>query len=201
MPRKSAWEHEVAEDQNVVVHHGATISQLAKMFGMNRETVKGRLSVVQPIQFGKVDRYPLKDAAPHLVKPIGNIEDALRTMNADALPANLRKEYWSAKRQEQAYRKEEGELWDTEDVLGHFAETFKVLRTELLLLSEAVEREMQLPDRAREILKGQIDATMENVRKALVEKFGTPKDPAPPESENWDIRVEPEEEDDEFEGL
>ncbi len=200
MPRKSRWQIETEADPNVIVHHGATVSQIAHMFGMHKETVKGKLSAVQPRDVSGVARYPLKEAAPYLVKPLGSIEDAMRTMNADALPANLRKEYWSAKRQEQAYRKEEGELWETNDVLAAFAEVFKDIRTKLLLLGEAVEREMELPDRAREIIRGNTDAIMMDIRESLIERWGSPDPDAPP-AEETDPDLEGLEDDDGFAGL
>lgn len=190
-----------------VVFLGATISQLKTIFAMDVRTIKGKISEIKPSgQRNGSPFWRIRDVAPYLVKPVGDFEAALRNMSHEDLPPNLRKEFWHAKRQEQAYKKEAAELWPTEDVQVAFSEAFKTLRTELLLLGEAVEREVSLPERAREILKANIDATMNNMRENLIVKFDAPDpDAPPPPDEDWDIRVVREEEgegdEDEFQGL
>jgi hypothetical protein len=181
---------------DAVIFTGASITQLSRIFGMDVRTVKGKIALVPPVgkSFQGMDLWRIRDVAPYLVKPMGDFEAALRNMSHEDLPPNLRKEFWHAKRQEQAYKKEAGELWPTEDVLAAFSEVFKELRTRMLLLGEAVEREVALPERAREILKGNIDATMGEMREALINAFGAPDpDAPPPVKEDVDA--------DEFEGL
>ncbi len=182
-----------------LIYIGCTVTQLMRIFGQDMRTVKGKIATVKPVtRVEGLDVWSLREVAPYLVKPVGDFEAAMRNMSHEDLPPNLRKEFWHAKRQEQAYRKEAGELWPTEDVLGAFAETFKTIRTELMLLGEAVEREMALSDRAREILKANIDATMVNTRAALITKFGAPDPDKPIKKPAKPKEVQGE---DEFQGL
>lgn len=195
---------------DAVIYTGATVTQLMKLFGMDFRTVKGKIAEIKPAGERRGAMiWRVKDVAPYLVKPVGDFEAALRNMNADDLPPMLRKEFWSAKRQEQAYKLEERELWPTDEVLAAFSTAFKEMRTELLLLGEAVEREVALPERAREILKSNIDTTMANVRERLITTFGSPDPDAEPVEEADDLDADLEDltdsdeqdDDDEFEGL
>lgn len=206
MPRKTAWQKEIEADANPILYHGANKSQLAVMFGLDIRTVGGKLSVLPPSgKIGVTDVWLVKEAAPYLVKPSAQkIEETIRSMSTDALPAHLRKEYWSAKRQEQAYLRDEGDLLHTTEVIGHYAETFKELRTQLLLLGEGVERQMELPQRARELLSAMIDSCMNDMQERLVTRFEDYEPSMPPpvaSDDEWDVPVPAEEEEDEFHGL
>ncbi len=187
----------------VILYQGANVSQLALMFGMERRTVQGKLAEVEPCGFRRRDQpiYKVVDAAPYLVKFQGDVEEQLKKMNAEDLPADLHYRFWSALRERSKHRLEMGELWETTDVLQHFSKTFQTMRLELNLLTDRLSRETELSEQQREILQGEVDACLEKVRKSLIAKFGAPEpDEAGtgPSEEGWtddldDIRVDGEE--------
>lgn len=154
-----------------MIYEGVSVSQLGLLFGQDNRTVAKRLATVLPCGTrAGFPIYSIAEAAPYLCKiPAEEIDRRIRTMNHEDLPPLLTKNYYAGKRERLRYEEETGNLWHTEDVLAHIAEAFKTCRTELLLLSDAVEREMALPERARSILKGLIDGCMENLRKSLTE--------------------------------
>lgn len=155
-----------------VLFEGASISQLGLLFGQDNRTVSKKLQGCQPC--GKragFAIYKIKDAAPFLCTPVGDFETYLRTMHHRDLPPLLTKEFWSGQRTKLAYEEELGDLWRTDDVIAKLSTVFQTLRTALLLLSDGVEREVAFTEHQRELLKTQIDATLENMRVSLIEDF------------------------------
>lgn len=156
-----------------MLFQGCSVSELGHIFGMDNRTVAKKIQSVQscgaraghPI-------YQIRDAAPFLVKPAGDIGEYIRGMHHDELPPLLNRNYWAGQREKLRFEEETGDLWRTADVLDLYATTFQTVRTHLLLLGDSVERETQFSDDQREKLKNLIDGTLENVRDAIVDKFG-----------------------------
>jgi hypothetical protein len=191
-------EKALGRDEKAHIFRGAAISHLAAMFEMNPKTVRAKIETagVKPTGTrGGYDTYKVKDVAPFLVKFAGDIEQYLRKMHPSDLPPLLQKEFWNGLRARQQYELAQGDLWRTADVIEHFGETFKVLRMNLLLLSDAVERETALSERQREIVKSRIDGALEQIRVSLVQKFGTPAGP-PAEEPGSDFRDDGPDDDD-----
>jgi hypothetical protein len=146
------------------------------MFKMDGRNVTAKLLPLKPCgKRGRYDIYLIREAAQYLVKPVGDFETFLRNAHFSELPNALRKEFWAAQRMKQIVEKEAGDLWPTEDVIEPFRLRPDRCGRKLLLLGDAVEREVSLPDkRARELLRHMIDAAMESMRERLVEKYISP---------------------------
>lgn len=160
------------ETTRAMLFEGASISQLAKLFGLDNRTVSGKLQFVRPC--GKRAGHPIylvKDAAPYLVKPTGDIEAYIRKMNPAELPPMLQKEYWAGQHARLKFEEDRGDLWRTEAVVEKFADVFKVLRTSLNLLQDRVEREIELNDKQRAIIRAHTDSALRDLNKSLVEKY------------------------------
>lgn len=150
----------------------ATMSQLAQLFETDAKTLPKRLRGLRPAGVrNNTSTYKIREAAARIVKPGYAIEYYLRTMNHQELPPLLTKEYWNGQRARQIYEENAGDLWRTSQVVESFAEAFKTLRMSLLLMADAVDREVELSEAQRKIIKRQIDGAIDDLREKMVDRF------------------------------
>ncbi len=162
-----------------MLFEGASISQLGRMFAMDNRTVIAKITGLEPC--GKRAGHPIyaiKDAAPHLVEPILDLEDIetvityVRKLNHANLPKMLTKEFWAAMLSKQKFEEEAGDLWRTEKVIEVYAELVKSVRMPLVLALDNVASEVELNDRTQQIITGIIDSILEELHDAVVKQFG-----------------------------
>ena len=149
------------------LYKGLNQSQLMKLFRLDNRTIKAKIfeSGVKPI--GRVyhaDIYSVYELAPYLVKPVGDIEAYIKRMDHHDLPKMLTKEFWAGLRSKQEYEEKAGLLWRTERVVEEVGDLMKLVKMSTLLMLDAVERQTELSDRQREIIRslshGMIDQQM-----------------------------------------
>jgi hypothetical protein len=159
-----------------LLYQGVTLSDMEVLFRMDRRTIMAKLSgKVEPCGTrgkGRSEIWQIRDAAPHLVKPAGDIEEYIKRMRPNDLPPLLTKEYWNGQRAKQKFLEDEGDLWRTDRVVDTLASAFKTVRMNLLLVPDALERRAALSDQQREELRVLIDGTLQGLRDALIEQFG-----------------------------
>ncbi len=151
---------------------GASISQLATLFKKDKRDVTKQIAGLRAC--GKRQGNPIwhvREAAQYLVEPIGDIEEKIKRMHHRDLPPMLLKEFWNGQNARLKFEEEQGDLWRTDKVLEHYATAFKALRTEILLMADAVDRTAELSDRQREIIREMTDGLLKNLRKTLVDQF------------------------------
>jgi hypothetical protein len=159
-------------EQRHALYRGVTISDMEIIFKKDRRTILSRLTGVKPVgKRGQADIFAIIDVAPHLVKPVGDMGEFIKKARPQDLPPFLQKEYWNGLRSKQAFMLADGQLWRTERVAEVLSETFKTLRTELLLIPDELERKTALSDSQREEVRALIDVSLENLRVALTEQF------------------------------
>lgn len=161
------------------VQRGVTIPWLCQAFGMGRRDVERMLRQCPVLRRtgtnGKI--YELAVAASYLVKPQISVEQYIKTIDAKDLPERLRKEFWTARLQEQKFRQKAGDLWATDDVLAVFGEVFKLVKNQSQLWSDSLETETGLTDEQRAILSDLVDDLMGKIFSmlgALKERKTTP---------------------------
>jgi hypothetical protein len=161
-------------DTAEVTFAGATITQIAALFERTPKTIQEKVIAngIRPSgeRHGR-KVYKIVDVAPYLVKPAGDIEHYIRNMHHNDLPPLLQKEFWNGLRARQAYERDQGELIPVGDFVAILGDVFKTLRQSLLLMGDAVEDQVQLSDRQREIVKERIDAALAEMRVSLIENF------------------------------
>lgn len=160
-------------ETEAMLFQGANITQLGKLFRMERRDITAKISGNVP-PCGERGGYPIyfiHEVAPHIVKPIYDIETYLKRMHHNDLPKHLSKEFWAGLRQRQEYLKAEGDLWETDKVIEVMADAFKTLRMTLLLASDTVEREMTLTHQQRDKLRVIFDGTLNDLADSLVNRF------------------------------
>lgn len=157
---------------------GVSAAKLALMFGMSVEAVRKKLAKNDVPMSGRLngsDLYLIKDAAPFLVTPVGNLEDILKNLTSDDLPPKLQKDFWTAQKAKQQVQLEAGDLWPTDKVVAEVGELMKIMKMNTLLMIDAVERQSELSDRQREIIKSLTHGMLEDLVKRIEEKFTEPE--------------------------
>lgn len=156
-----------------MIFQGANITQLGKLFRMDRRDITPKIMDVAPCgERGGYPIYYVHEVAPHLVKPIYDVETYLKRMHPNDLPKHLTKEFWGGMRAKQEYDKEAGNLWETDKVIAIMSEVFKVLRMSILLAGDTVEREIAFTAEQREKLRVILDGALQECANGLVNRFG-----------------------------
>lgn len=165
---------------NPIIFMGATISELAEMFRMDRKEVRKRISDLPPK--GKrlqSDVWQISDVAARLLRFDDTMTDlvskVLATHHTD-LPKMLSKEYWYGQNQRVNFLQRIGDLWDTAAVVELASEVFKTLRLSMMLASDAVERETGLTDRQRGIIEDIMREALNDAREKLVVSLNTQRE-------------------------
>lgn len=165
------------EDSKAIIYDGANLSQLCKIFRMDRRNMSEKLHNVPPK--GERHGFPIweiADVAPHIVKPIYEIEEYIKRMHHNDLPKHLTKEYWAGLRSRQEYLLKEGDLWPTDKVLAKFSEVLKRLRMSILLTRDAVERDTILSTVQRDRMTQLIDGALNDAADSLLAEFADDED-------------------------
>lgn len=171
-PRKPRRQAAGAEDRQVI-YRGATVNQLADMFGMRPETVFRRIAGIEPSGTGKngILIYRVADVAPVLIRvPItaDMVREHIVRMRPSDLPPSLQKAYWDGALARHRYSQIAGELWHTQDVLLSANEAFQTLRQGLLLLPDQLRGEIDLDDTKSSIVQQIVDGLIEGLRERLI---------------------------------
>jgi len=164
-----------------IVYEGANESQLHLMFKVDRRKIKEATSKVKPSGHRRnVPIYWVHEIAPFIVKP--QIDEAdivthLKTMHHTDLPMGLRKEFWQAQKFKQDYEVKARDLWPTTEVIEKVGSLLKLVKMSAQLMSDGVERQVELTDRQRSIIKDLTNGMLEDLQKSIVEKFSeSPED-------------------------
>lgn len=176
----AAAQKQLDDEGRSILYDGASVGQLAKLFGLDNRTVAERIQGL-PAAGRRVGFpiYNVGDAATRLVRlPEEEIEARLMRMNPRDLPKMISKEFWAGITARRRYEHMAGDLWTTDEVKAAATLALATLRTVLLLLPEQIADTAGLSDKQREITQRLTDAAMEDVRARLVDKFT--RDGSPP---------------------
>lgn len=165
----------VDQGSEEIVHGGANMSQLAKLFGVPRQTVTAKLINVTPDGTRRgVPVFHVRHVAHLLVKPtIGpdQLTEAIKGMTPNDLPMALRKEFWQAQKLEQAFKVQARDLWHTSEVVEKVGELLKLVKMSAQLMSDTVERNTELTERQRLAIRQLTNAMLVNLQAKAVEHF------------------------------
>lgn len=160
------------EETQAMIYEGLNLTQLAKLFRMERRDVSPKLrQIPQCGTRGGYAIYFVHEVAPHLVKPIYDIETYIMRMHHNDLPKHVSKEFWNGLLARQKYQEEAGDLWRTDKVIETMSEVFKQLRMSFLLMGDAIERETEFTDYQRNRLRAMVDGALNEAAEGLIGKF------------------------------
>lgn len=159
-------------ESRAMLYEGCNLSQLGILFRMDHRVLVEKLHGVSPSgKRGKGATYLVHEVAPHLVKPVYDIETYIKRMNHTELPKMLTKEFWAGQRSKQEYLIKAGDLWPTAKVISEVGELFKMIKTQTRLASDAIERQTELTPRQRAIVKSLLDGMLRDLHEVVTEKF------------------------------
>lgn len=175
----SSLDDDQGEVDDTNVFAGVTRTWLADVFRMDSTTVKKRLSNCPTS--GKRRGHPVYDlvlAAQYLVPPRVDVSEYIKAMRPNDLPPILQSAYWDAQKKRQDWEINAGELWKTDDVVEVFSETFKVIKTSVMLWSDNLEQTHGLTDTQRKALTEMSDALMADIYTSLVKQHQRQQTPS-----------------------
>lgn len=178
------------EETGIALYHGLSLSQMSKLFEMERRDLVEKIEKAGIKSCGKNgpwDLYKLKEVMPAVVKPTYDVEAYIRRMNPSDLPKTLSKEFWAALRSKQEYEFRAGNLWETEKVVREVGELFKLVKMSVLLMTDQVERQVELTEEQRNIIKRSMDGMLIDLHRTIVEKFSTKGNQSEEAKENEDL--------------
>lgn len=163
-----------------ILYDGANLSQLGELFRMDHRSIVAKIHKCKPCGTRNgVDIYAVHEVAPYLVKPAYDIETYIKKMHHNDLPKMLTKEFWAGQRSRQEFEQREGNLWPTERVVEVIGGLMKMVKMSVRLMSDAVDRQAELSDRQRQIVKAQGDGMLEELYRNVLDAFTkAPTNPA-----------------------
>ena len=176
------------------IQHGLPVSKLALLFRGRAETVNRKLiqfGIKPKNKHGAIALYDILEAASALVKPAYDIDEYIRQMSHNDLPAQLTKEFWAGQRTKQQVELAAGNLWETEKVVQEVGELMKIVKMSTLLMLDGVENQTELSERQREIIRNLTHGMLEDLVKRVEEKFK----PVPQEGKHGELQEESNDED------
>jgi len=159
-----------------ILYDGANLSQLGSLFRMDHRVLVEKLTKGGCKPCGTrngVDIYAVNEVAPYIVKPAYEIEEYIKRMHHNDLPKHLTKEFWAGLRSRQEYEQREGNLWPTTRVVEVMGGIMKLIKMSARLMSDQVDRQAELSDRQRQIVKSQADGMLEEAYRTILEAFST----------------------------
>jgi hypothetical protein len=167
------------EESQGMIYEGLNITQLEIIMEMDKKTIREKLfkGRVQPSgRRNGADIYKLTDVMPFLVKPQFDIESYIRDMHHNDLPKMLTKEFWAGQRAKQEWEEKAGNLWPTEKVVEAIGEVCKLVKMSVMLVTETVERQVELTPKQRDIIKRQHDGLLIELSKMVKARFAGDED-------------------------
>lgn len=158
------------EATRAIVYEGASINQLAVMFGLNNTETAKRLKSLAPsgIRSG-YPIYKVGEAAEYLVTPRVDLEAYIRKAGHNHLPASLQKDIWTARNGQLKFELAQGSVYRVEKIHETWAEWFKRVRMKVLLLPDELEREGRLPKEFYPYLRMKLDSFLRALKEDVVE--------------------------------
>lgn len=167
-----------SHDDNLRIHQGATVSELALMFGGSQNDVLkkigGRVEPATP-PGTKPIRYRIRDAAPYLVEhklDAATIEQIIRKMPPDKLPPKLSDTFWKGQNARLDYQKKQGELWATDKVVKVFTDAFKPCSLTIKMFADTVAQVTTITPEQKAVIQELSDGLLQGLQEALVDQFG-----------------------------
>lgn len=175
-----------AESQ-AMLYEGLNLSQLGIAFRMDHRVLVEKLHGVSPTgRRGNANTWHIHEVAPHLVKPIYDIETYIKRMHHNELPKLLTKEFWNGQRARQEYELKAGNLWKTEEVISKVGELYKLVAMSARLASDNLERHTELTPRQRDAVEGIMRGMLEDLSRRIAENFSKAPEQKTAENHNDD---------------
>lgn len=160
------------DTSRAILYEGANLSELSILFRMDHRVLVEKLHNVKASGMRRgVAIYRIDEVAPYLVRPQYDIEEYIKKMNHTELPKMLTKEFWAGQRSRQEYMLKDGDLWPTAKVVENVGELMKLMKMSVRLFSDGVERQSELTEKQRAIIRGLSDGLLTELHRTVTQKF------------------------------
>lgn len=147
-----------------------SLSQLADLFGLHRQTVRKRLQGVKPDGLIRGNpAFTVKSAAPRLVESYQYDE---QERDPDKMDPQDAKDFWEAKLKEQKFLENDGELWRSDEVLEALSGVSKRIALALRGIPDILERRTGLDAKQMGLVEEVIRSSMKEMHDTLVDEYG-----------------------------
>lgn len=137
---------------------GASINQLAEIFGVDRRTVTNRLRKLKPsAERSGFPVYSIREAAPLILKI-----DASKKVEA-----SVEKDFWDAQLKRQKYERENYDLWPTNEVENVIATLLRIFRESYTMYLDNMETDSDVPTPIIQKLRTQGDFMLHSCYESL----------------------------------
>lgn len=171
-----------SDDESLAaIYQGVNQDQLMRMFKMDHRTAKRKMMEAHQggvKSIGKkltAELYAIHEIAPYFCKPVMDPSEYIKSMDPRELPKILTKEFWAGQRSRQEYEEKAGSLWRTEKVVEEVGDLMKLVKMSSLLMLDAVERQTELSDRQREIIRSLTHGMLNDLMQRVGNKFKVPE--------------------------
>jgi hypothetical protein len=146
------------------------VTFLADVFRMDARTAKKKLAMcpTRASERGGVPLYDFVEAAGYLVQPKVDIATWIKSQRVQDLPPHLAPGVWQAMRHKQAWERDAGQLWETEDVLRVFGATALMMKDRMQLWADTIAENTTMTDDQRDRLMQLVDALQADIHRDLV---------------------------------
>ncbi len=136
-----------------LVQRGVTPGWFAAVLGIGRATAQRKLADVTPRRtlVNGAKLYDVRECLPYFILP-HDIKTILARMNPKDLPERLRKDYWTARKAEQAVRENARDLWRSDDVHRALGDIAKLVKDTITLWTDDVDEAVGLTSEQVEVL-------------------------------------------------
>lgn len=152
------------EESRAIIYDGASVNQIAAMFGLSNTEVASKLRSLAPT--GVRSGYPIfsvKEAAEYLLKPRVDLEAYVRKVGVKDFPPALQKDLWAAMNGQLKFEEAQGDVWRTERIQLVWSEWIKIVRMTLLLAPDEAEREGWMEPEQYEKFRAFIDRLLDTL--------------------------------------
>lgn len=159
--------------ERAVMFGGLTTTQLSKVFRKDIKTTRRAIATVKPIgQRGGADIYDIADAAPYLCKPHGDdLANVIKNLTPREVPVVLQKPFWAAQNERLKYQEAAGVLWKQTAVQDAVTDLLKIVRQNVQLMTDTVERQTGLTPDQRTIINNIADGTLLGIYEEIKKHF------------------------------
>ncbi len=159
---------------SVIIHFGASASELSQLFDMPVNRVTARLAGrVAPMTAAgdSTPRWSVKEAAVYLVNPKLDVGELLRTLNPSKLPPKLQAAFWAAQMDRVAFEQLQGELYNATRVREMLSSFCKPMRMTILMAKDEVGSRTTLTPQQRVIIQEIMDSLLCQLRDGILKAF------------------------------
>lgn len=164
--------HATSTNQRNALQEGVSLSILCEIFHKDKKDARKALQQcpVKELRNGW-PVYDIGEAARFLVDPVVDVESYIKKLRPNDLPTYLQSEFWKAQNGRLKFLEDSGDLWRTQRVAEVLNDVAMVVRQRVVLVSDAVERQVGLNEAQRKLIQQMMDGLLADIQEKVNQAF------------------------------